>query len=507
MISPISIKNKSCFLSGKFILLLLVLHILISFYDLSSPPISRSIFRQTQTAMITENFARDNFSFKGLYLNLQGNDKLMVAFEFPVYNFIVGLFFKVFGENPFWGKLVSFCASLVSLLIIISLINYYYGNRIALLSGLFYVLSPIGVVMNTSIQPDAIGVMFLLLSLYCLHLWKKDFCFKYFVLFTLSLIISGLSKYPLMVPYIPMIAYTVLVDKGRLRTPRLKEVIVFIVLFILPLFSWYLYRGTLTDPSYSGGELESFFIGNLTRFLHTGYYIKPFFAITAMILCCSGVVFFITGMSKLKVPELVLILGLPFFFIVIPTVAGQYYYLYPTLPIFALFMAKGFSTFLEFCKSIWMKVLAYSICVVYLTFFGIGIVYLLQHDTVTYDAAITLKKVSRPGDLVFSMNMHDSGNSIGGFFPAMFYLSNRKGWNVKSLDTIKDQIEEARSKGAQWLVITWFTPDLEKWFAPFVPASLRRKPAIDGLKIYEDLRKYYTVEEEHKNFAILKLQG
>ena len=66
-----------------------VLMIIVSFKDLVVPPLATTIWRQAQTAMITDNFVREGFSFNGLYVNLKGKEKLMMAYEFPIYNFVV----------------------------------------------------------------------------------------------------------------------------------------------------------------------------------------------------------------------------------------------------------------------------------------------------------------------------------------------------------------------------------------------------------------------------------
>jgi len=90
-----------------WLLILAILLFSVSLYDLFSPPITPTCARQTWTAMLTENFVKEGFSLKGLYLNVFGNEKKMVVQEFPIYNFITGLFYYYINNNIFWGKFVS----------------------------------------------------------------------------------------------------------------------------------------------------------------------------------------------------------------------------------------------------------------------------------------------------------------------------------------------------------------------------------------------------------------
>ena len=93
------------------------------------------------------------------------------------------------------------------------------------------------------------------------------------------------------------------------------------------------------------------------------------------------------------------------------------------------------------------------------------------------NAARAVNQVSSPADFIFSMNLHDR-NDIGGMNTSIFYLAQRKGWNINlqatDLKDIIKQIEAAKHEGARWLVITWYIPELEPWFAAFIPRNLRR---------------------------------
>ena len=117
-------------------------------------------------------------------------------------------------------------------------------------------------------------------------------------------------------------------------------------------------------------------------------------------------------------------------------------------------------------------------------------------------------------DLVFVMNMHDRGVGIGGLNPAIVTLAGRRGWNVQfdtsEPEVLRRQIEVAHRAGVRWIVATWFTPDLDPWFTPLLPADFSRQPKlngtpVEGMAIVDHLSTSYPVVTRGSNFAVLSL--
>ena len=489
-----------------WLLILAILLFSVSLYDLFSPPITPTCARQTWTAMLTENFVKEGFSLKGLYLNVFGNEKKMVVQEFPIYNFITGLFYYYINNNIFWGKLVSLLGSIITLLYLFKLINKYYGERLAIFSCLFFIFSPLGLLMRTSVQPDALGLMFQIIALNYLFSWKENGFTKNLVFFSLALLMAGLSKYPIIVPYLPIMAATFLFPSKGFRVPRVREVVIIFLLFLIPLIAWYLYRGKITHPDLRPDYMV-FLIGDLRRFLSIEYYIKPLYVIGGMIFCGVGIVFFLLGLVRVRLCEIIFLSGIPLYFIIIPTVSDQYYYMYAVLPLFAFFMARGYLIVLNYFAINKQSTLIYVITILYAFGFIISTAYVLRHDKVMLAASEAVKKISLPGDLIISMTLHDRDHV--GFNPVILYLAQRKGWFVEVAsegdNSIEAQIEAAKSRGARWLVITYYSADQEPWFESLIPKNLRRSPGIDGKKMLLHLQAHYKIVNESRNYAILDL--
>lgn len=502
----------ACFADNpkRITILLMGLLIVVCLYDLMSPPISVTIVRQTQTAMLTDNFLKEGFSLKGLYTNINGREGLKVAYEFPIYNFIVGLFFLLFGSNPFWGKLVSLFGACILLSVFHRLAKSISDNLTAFYAALFFIFSPINVLMSTSFQPDAVGLMFLLLSIFMLDKWRKFSNILFIAGFSVSLLLCGLCKYPLLVPYIPICILMFLFPHGKFKFPRIVEMLIPVVLFMVPFILWYMYRSRLTDPMLLAGESNMFLFGNLKRFLSAVYYVRPAIMLCVLIFCGTGIVYFIFGLRRIPIWGLTLLAGIPLYYIVVPTAANQYYYLYAIIPITAFFMARGVIGAVSYFEKHRLTVFNYLLCL----FFGLcvlfGITYVLRMDKVALSASKGLCEVSKADDLIFVINMHDRGTSVGGINPAIFYFSNRSGWNIQRFDpdnieNVISQINSGRERGARWLVITWYTPDMEPWYSKYLPSQFRRTLNFDSRNISDKLKQYYPVKLAGSNFAILNL--
>jgi len=496
-------------------------------YDLFSPPISKTVWRQTQTAMLTENFAKEGFSLNGLHLNITGREKPLMIYEFPIYNFVVGLIFLVTDSNPFWGKAVSLFCSILCMLFLIANVRRQYGKRLSLVSGFFFVFSPVGLMMYTSFQPDAFGLMFVMISLWLLARWTQSRSILVFVLFALTLLVAGLAKYPLLVPYLPLMALVLFPKTVKMAVQDIKFLPIFLVLFVVPLFSWYLYsRMFLTDYYRSSQLLDSMFlIGDLTRFLSPSYYIKMGYTIPFLCLSGLGSLFFVLGLRKLDAIQVALLVGIPFYLIIIPTVKDQWYYLLACVPIFSLFMAKGFISIVEWSISYKRKVILAIFTTLFLMGFALCASFTLSRENVLLESANALNRVSHSNDLVFFVNLHNRAIGIGSANPSLSYLSRRNGWNVElegggwktqykgfDVQDIINQIEKNSEKGAKWVLVTYYTNALEPWISAFIPKQYQRDPSVtfpgvDGGALIKRLREQMNmpIEVEGPNFVIFRM--
>jgi Dolichyl-phosphate-mannose-protein mannosyltransferase len=484
--------------------------LLLSLPDLFSPPISPTIARQMQTYSQTKHFLTGGFTPAGLAVDIDGPSPFRVVYEFPLYHTIVAAAFALLGPAFLWGKLVSLAASVAALWLFLQLVRDQCGDSVAWRAGFFLASSPITLLLSTAFQPDALALALAGGALYVLNRWRQAPTLSRWLVFLLLLLASALAKAPILVPLLPLTAASVLHIEGRWRRPTIVEALAALVIFVVPFVAWSLYRTTLMDASSLIVDRSMFFLGDLSRFLRLSFYLKPAFIVGAMAMCGAGVPLAVLGLRGVDGAIRALICGAALYFVLIPTATEQTYYALPLVPLLALLMARGM---LRAEQRFSLKGRAVVIAA-WVAGFVVAAPYTLRHDDVSFEAARAAAEVSAKDDLLFVMNMHDRGVGVGGLNPTIVTLAGRRGWNVHfdttDPDTLRGQIETRGAEGARWIVTTWFTPDLDPWFTPLLPASFSRCPrlngvAVDGRSIAEALSRHYPVVARGSNFAVLKI--
>ena len=321
---------------------------------------------------------------------------------------------------------------------------------------------------------------------------------------------SALTKFPIVVPLLPLVGESALRVGDRWRRPTVAEALSALLVVVGPFLAWSLYRTALMDSTSLIVERSMFLVGDLSRFLQPSFYLKPALILGAMAMCGAGVPLALLGVRGLDAAGRALMLGAILYFVLIPTAADQTYYALPIVPLLALLMARGMWRL----EQSWSAKARIAVVICWMAGFAVAAPYTLRHDDVSFEAARAAAAVSRAEDLLFVMNMHDRGVGVGGLNPSIITLAGRRGWNVHfdttDADVLRRQIEARRKEGARWIVATWFTPDLDPWFTPILPASFSRCPrlngvTVDGRAITDGLSRYYPVVATGSNFAVLKL--
>jgi uncharacterized membrane protein len=488
---------------------------LLSLTDLLSPPISPTISRQTQTYAQTAHFVESGFAFDGLRIDIDGAKPFHLAYEFPLYQTIVGVLFATFGSAFIWGKLVSLAAALITVGLFARLVSQWYPETVARRAALFMASSPITLLLSTAFQPDALAVALGAAAAMALLWWRQTQTLARWLVFLFLLLAAALAKFVVLVPFTPLFIVLLLRHGRRWRTPTLPELLLGFVVVVLPFLAWNLYRFSLIDPRLLVGEREMFLVGDLSRFLSASFYVKPAWILGAMVMCGSGAILAGFGLRQLDSIGWTLLVGLPLYYVLVPTAAEQTYYAWPLVPVLALLMARG---------TVWLEGMSPDhpgrtrtvIALCWFAGFVVAAPYTLRHDDVSLAAARAVHDVSNPDDLLVVMNMHDRGVGVGGINSTIMTLSGRRGWNARfdspEVGQLRAQIDERRREGARWLVTTWFTPDLDPWFSRFLPASFSRVPRVsgvpvDGRGITEQLATCVSLSVRGSNFAVMRLDS
>ena len=384
-----------------------------------------------------------------------------------------------------------------------------WGAASAWAGGLAFVLNPISVLMHTSAQPDVLATLLVSSCALLLvmprpgqHIELR----RWSVAVALGLV-AAVIKYPVVVPWLPLLIFLALRNRdGAWRIPPFQHLGVVVVCGALFL-CWHVYRrAAFPDVLQTDERLRAMFLlGDLTRFLHPAFYLKPVITLSVFLGCGVGALVIMRGILKREPIAWFFAVGTALYYIVIPTVADQYYYLYALVPLSAAAVGRGVSQ-LTGCGRTERHILVACSAAIVLPLLALLYPYVLRRDQVIIEAAAATRAATKTGkELVLFAPNHDRVIGRGTFNPAFFFFSGLAGWIRDSRDPA-DLLHEARSLGADFLVITSYSPDLEVWWSRWMPDRFKNDP---GFSMFAEIPPG-TFPAEHvrqaKNWIVVDLR-
>ncbi|MBI4991163.1 glycosyltransferase family 39 protein [Candidatus Gottesmanbacteria bacterium] len=349
-------------LNWLFILLLFVV-LPFRLYHLTYPLLDAHFFRQTQTATIALNFYNHGINLLQTELDIFGIGKeKYITLEFPLYEAIVAVFYKIFFESSIWGRVVSILASFLGAWYLFKLVVLLVRNeKIAFFSSFFFLFAPLNMFYQRSFMIEPLVITLLLSGIfYFCHFVnfndKKSYLLSV-VLLTLGFIHKGI--------YGPFWLLPITVYYLKKRSFREIFSAKFILALIVPLavlFFWQKhvdYINTVNGheyfTSYNKGHMEwnfgsamdrlSFALwGSYLQQLLNGIFLKP------------GLVIFLIGLAfipKIKNSSFFLsgLISQIIYFIVFFKIQSHNYYQAVMIPVFSVFMSIGFVKVSELVKN------------------------------------------------------------------------------------------------------------------------------------------------------------
>lgn len=489
----------------KLAVLAVVLALLVSLPAALLPITTGVSFRQAQTAMLTVNYADSGFHLRGLYSDVCGPGKPTLVYELPVLNFLAGLGYKATGANALFGKLFALLFGLASAGLFALLAHRHLPPRIARSSVLFFAGIPIVGILFGAYQPDSIGLAFMAGALLALSHWREAGRIPQFCLFAVLVCLAACIKFTFIVPFAPLLIAMLFGRAGRRVGAR--EIGVAVVLAIVPFLAWMKIRsGYASEASLEGSKLMAqFFIGDLKRFLAPGTYVLIVKGAALATLGLGGWLLAAAGLTRKMGPAFLLALGIPLFYVIVPTVAYQEYYLLAVAPALALLMARGWSRLADVggvarmasMALVGLFVLGSALCLVR---------YLLP-ETAADAAANSILAHSKPGDLVVFTRTDAGKGVLAGDWPLTAVLSHRRGWvlnrmdDEKTMETLGPRIDSCAAQGARWLSVAEYSAADTPWARILRPGRkmARRSP------ITRQLMERYPVVEQGDQFVLMSL--
>lgn len=442
----IPIKNKSHLLLCFILLIALVLRI----QKINQPYVDAYSFRQCSTAMMAENFYKQNWNILYPQVNWSGPGPSYQGREFQTVTYISALLYTVFGQQDWIGRAVSLLFGLWGIFALYQLVRRIWDEQHALAAAALMAILPFAVFMERSFLPGPAMVALVITSIWMLVVFLQTDRKLYLYLSAILGCLGFLTKITGMLLCVPMLfaVVSLLYNKGQLQYKKIIPIIVTGIIMIIPVTSYYLWARhlSLTYPPYhfagSGNWLWDL---GLNYMIKKKFFLKIFilefipslWSIPAFALALFGLFIvppqsrykFQKGESRFLNPIWVFhtyFLGcLFFYFIGAEELRWNPWNFHIFSPVIAILGARGL-VFIANYKVIKQQTFltrgfAVLLLIMVNGFFIFKKLSSPDNHLVNYKMGLALKQVRKPGELVVTV-ARDIAN------PMVIYYSGSKGW-------------------------------------------------------------------------------
>lgn len=171
--------------------LVILLGLVIRGFGIARPLLGNFSSRATANAMIAKNFLTSGYDFFHPRINIIINGKPAIdLIDFPFLSYLVAFLYKFFGFSiDFWGRITAVFFSGASMVLLYLLVKKFFDKKHAFFSLLFFILSPLSIVIGQSFQSDMPALFFSIALIYSFSEWLDK---ERFSMFLLSLISGSL---------------------------------------------------------------------------------------------------------------------------------------------------------------------------------------------------------------------------------------------------------------------------------------------------------------------------
>jgi uncharacterized membrane protein (UPF0136 family) len=401
-------------------------------------------WRQCLTDMIARNFWQRDLSMWYPQVDMAGDLTGIIGSEFPLYNFLIYIFYEVFGQAHWYGRLINLAVSSAGIYFFYKLVRGWLNERTALYASLV-LLSSVWFAFSRKIMPDTFSVSLVLMGLYLLTIYLEKRRLLHLLGFGVFVALGVLVKIPAL-SLLAAIPIMLVYKNNNRRT----QVIVLGTTFlaVLPALWWYFYwvpdlvrryEFPLFFPkSLSEGVLEILPIWD--QYLEK-FYFNALLSYVGIACAVFGLVVFF---RKKETGALMAGLAVTLVFILFTFKTGAVfpthsYYIVPFVPVLAVLAGNGIAQLSG--KWAWIVI---ALVVVE----GIG--------NQAHDFFIRDNQLHKLG-LEELMDNHIPKEALivlnGGQSPQEMYFANRRGWSLTGEELVYERIVELKESGARFLVV------------------------------------------------------
>ncbi|MEW6126844.1 MAG: glycosyltransferase family 39 protein [Acidobacteriota bacterium] len=245
--------NAASLITPQIIAVLMVALIL-RLYLLRQPFVDAFSWRQSSTAMIADNYYRNNWNIFYPEVNWSGAGASYQGRELQTVSYLAALLYKILGAHDWLGRSVAVMFGVLGIFALYQLVRLVWDEERATCSAAIMALLPGSIFIERSLLPDAAMVALVTTSFWLLVVYLKTNR-------TLYLLLAGVigawgfcTKISGLIIGLPM-AYAVISITGKRRLftkTKLTAIAIFGVLTLIPVIAYYLWARhlALTYPPY-----------------------------------------------------------------------------------------------------------------------------------------------------------------------------------------------------------------------------------------------------------------
>ena len=437
---------------------------LIRLVNINMPILEGTAARQVQTAGIARFFYNHGFDILHSRLDHVAGEGGYLVLEFPLYNMILALLYKISGGVHEWiGRLLSIFFFIGAGLFVYMIIKRFYDHKTAIIGALVFYFSPLGIIFSRTIMPDSMMLFFSTGSIFFMIffvLGGKRWGFWASALFAMISLMVKIQSFYILLPLLFLVLF-----KQRHKCFFDYKNYLFFLIAVLPAIIWYALGASahkvITPDRILNYKIANWF--NPALFLSPKLYIDILKISSGVLLTPVGFAIFLLGIfvaprERIESVCYAWLAGVILFACAFNALLWEPYYYLSFLPVASIFIARAFMLdWKTVFKKTFLVTKTGKIFILFLLMLFIGryalYAYMIPEGyRFIPEIATAARTISAPGDeLVVSACPGSS---------AILYYSGRKGFfllpPVKDkpgqVASFVDELGGMKDKGARYFV-------------------------------------------------------
>lgn len=463
--SRMEMKRKLMTTSEIFLLsTMLLVGILLRLIQISQPFVDIWSWRQTETAMVAENFYRNGFNLLYPEISWAGNSGF-IGIEFQLITFIAAVLYLFFGIQDWIGRCISVFFFAASVPFLYLLVRKVWNERSAVFAVGIYVLAPLSIFASRSFIPDMASLSLSIMALYLFTEWLEQERNPWLFAGTcVAISLAILVKLPAIIIGLPFLYMAW--ERHSVGLFRRRELWALALLSLIGPLVWYshAYLISISTPPYfffGGRGLKLVSLANYMNILHLTVTSSLTPLVSAAMLV--GIVLPTPGKFR-RVFHWWLLAIILWVFLAGRGNRHQWYQL-PLVPVAAAFAGGALDFAFQHLKHgakplLFILGCIFFVALSYLSYYYVKPLY-RPWGIPSLHAGSELDHLASPDALVMAANNGD---------PTPLYYSRRRGWHFPQASNLPwlwpwpakgreviNELEHLRAEGGSYLILTQYT--------------------------------------------------